>query len=95
MDKLFQDEKSPLIERSILEEEIDTALKALYALNHEDPPTFFLIHKRIMEECSWKEIHALYTNKYDGEKISETALRKRFSRGRKKLRTIFHDMMPH
>jgi DNA-directed RNA polymerase specialized sigma24 family protein len=55
--------------------------------------TFYLIHQRVVEGLSWQEIQAQYGADYGGAEIPEATLRQRYSRGRKKLRKIFHTVM--
>lgn len=78
------------LDKAILEEEIQAAFKAAKRLQSEKPDIFLLIHQRVVEELSWQEIQANYAK--SGETISEATLRQRFSRGRKYLRLIFHEV---
>ncbi|MEL6384720.1 MAG: sigma-70 family RNA polymerase sigma factor [Cyanobacteria bacterium J06626_18] len=90
IDVLFSDEGNLPLERAILEEEMLAAIKAMRTLQKEKPDTFNLIHQRVVEEKSWQEIQSNYANTNQGKTISESALRQRYSRGRKHLRSIFH-----
>ncbi|MEO0985861.1 MAG: sigma-70 family RNA polymerase sigma factor [Cyanobacteria bacterium J06639_14] len=90
IDALFSDERDSPTEKAILEEEMAVAIKAMQTLREEKPHIFELIHQRVIEEKSWQEIQLSYAVTHQGETISETTLRQRYSRGRKYLRSIFH-----
>lgn len=93
MDSLFAYEGDGPVDRAILQEEILAAFQAARRLQKESPKTYWLIHQRVVEGRSWKEIRTCYAQKNGGEEISEETLRQRFSRGRKYLRSIFHEVM--
>lgn len=96
MDVLFSEEMDSPMDSAILEEEIVAVIHAVNKLREERPEDFMLIHQRIVEGLSWKEIQALYVTDENGSSVTEVALRQRFSRGRKSLRSIFHQVTaPH
>lgn len=93
MDVLFPaDEGNGMIDNAILEEEIQAVFEATQKLQQEHPEIFHLIHLRVVEGLSWQHIKQIYGQDKPGEDITEAALRKRFSRGRKYLRSIFHEV---
>lgn len=93
IDAVFHDESDSPMDVVILEEEIMAVFEAVCRLRQENPATFALIHQRIVEGLSWQEIKANYERENEGEVITEVTLRKRFSRGRKYLRSIFHEVV--
>jgi DNA-directed RNA polymerase specialized sigma24 family protein len=93
IDALFSDERDSPMDVAILEEEIMAIYEAVGRLRQERPETFRLIHQRVVEGLSWQEIKAIYEREHEGEVITEVSLRQRFSRGRKYLRSIFHEVV--
>jgi DNA-directed RNA polymerase specialized sigma24 family protein len=91
IDSFFPYEGDGPVDSAVLEEEISAVFKAAQRLQAEKPDVFMLIHQRVVEEMSWQEIKAEHAKKNNGQTISEATLRKRFSRGRKYLRSIFHE----
>ncbi|MEM6354035.1 MAG: hypothetical protein AAF766_25100, partial [Cyanobacteria bacterium P01_D01_bin.14] len=67
--------------------------QAARRLQEEKPEIYWLIYQRVVEEQSWEEIQAHYAEENEGEEISEEALRQRFSRARKYLRSIFKQLI--
>ena len=93
MDALFPDEGDGPMDYAILEEELQAVVRAVCQLQTENPEVFQLIHQKVVEELSWREIQARYAQETGQDEVNETALRQRFSRGRRYLRTIFHEGM--
>jgi DNA-directed RNA polymerase specialized sigma24 family protein len=92
IDVLFSEEINSPLENAILEEEIVTVFQAIDRLRQEKPDVFKLMHQRVVENLSWQEIKAYYDRENAGEDITEVTLRQRYSRGRKYLRSIFHEV---
>lgn len=93
IDALFHDESDSPMDVAILEEEIMAIYAAVGRLRQEKPEIFELIHQRVVEGLSWQEIKTIYEKEHEGETITEVTLRQRFSRGRKYLRSIFHEVV--
>ena len=90
---LFSEESDPPMDSAILEEEILVVFQAVCHLRQEKPDIFVLIHQRVVENLSWQEIKVIYERDNNGQIVTEATLRQRFSRGRKYLRSIFHEVM--
>lgn len=93
IDMIFPDEGDNPLDYAILEEEIAAVIQAVAQLRAEKPETFLLIHQRVVEGLSWQEIVGLHNQDHLAAEVTEEALRQRFSRGRKYLRSIFHEVM--
>lgn len=94
IDSLFADEGDSPMDIAILEEEIKAVFQTVERLRKEKPEIYTLLHQRIVEGLSWQEIKTFYEQQDGEENITEVALRQRFSRGRKYLRSIFHEVVP-
>ncbi|MEM1292562.1 MAG: RNA polymerase sigma factor [Cyanobacteria bacterium P01_H01_bin.162] len=93
MDALFADEGDSPMDYAILDEELRAVVRAVCHLQIEHPDVFQLIHQKVVEGLSWREIQERYVQESGRDDISEAALRQRFSRGRRYLRKIFHEVM--
>jgi len=93
IDVLFPDEANSPLDSAIIEEEILAVFQAVCQLREEKPEIFVLIHQRVVEGLSWQEIKMIHERENEGEGITEATLRQRFSRGRKYLRSIFHEVV--
>ncbi len=94
IDAVFADHGDGPLEGAILQAETAAVLQAMTRLKTEKPDIFELIHLRVVERLAWQDIQIAYEQAHPGESVTEDALRKRYSRGRKYLRSIFHEVMP-
>ncbi|MGD1928761.1 MAG: RNA polymerase sigma factor [Leptolyngbyaceae cyanobacterium] len=93
MDAMFADEGDSPMDYAILDEELRAVVRAVCRLQIEHPDVFHLIHQKVVEGLSWREIQERYVQESGRDDINEAALRQRFSRGRRYLRKIFHEVM--
>jgi DNA-directed RNA polymerase specialized sigma24 family protein len=91
MDALVMDNHLIPIDRAILEEQVTLLYKALYILRERHLDIYRLLHLRLIDNMSWKEIQRWHV-KVKREQIAEATLRQRYSRGRRLLRRIFHEV---
>lgn len=94
MDVLFAEHSNSPLDEAILREEIAAVLQAMTRLKTEKPDVFELIHLRVVEGLAWREIKGWYEQAHPGKAITEDNLRQRYCRGRRYLRSIFHEVMP-
>lgn len=76
--------------QAMLNEQMDALYHALRTLWKEDREVVELLYQRCVEGKSWREISSSYAQPAIAAKVSEVTLRQRLSRGRKRLRSIFH-----
>jgi DNA-directed RNA polymerase specialized sigma24 family protein len=88
LEAIVLDERQNLLQQQILKEELELLHQALAMLQAEDPETTQMLYLKIVENWSWSSIHGWLS--HQGQEVaSETALRQRASRAKKRLRELF------
>ncbi|MFE4107464.1 RNA polymerase sigma factor [Almyronema epifaneia] len=76
-------------ELSDLSGQLSALWRALATLAEDDPAAAELLHLRFIEQLSWAAIRS-YLDAQNGDRPSDTALRQRICRAKKRLRRLYH-----
>jgi len=89
---LVSDQRPTPVQNSILEAEIEALHQAMEQLRDEEPEAAELLYLRTVEGWSWRQIRQWLLTQ-GREAPHEATLRQRGSRAKKRLRSIFHQVM--